>query len=259
MQLKKLKKWFRLADNLFMGMITRYQKPGGFLQLLALIETCGKAKQENFLSIIEKEDPRWAVAIKQKMLSIEKILSWSDAQVTEIFTRVNEITLATALHGFKASDVDRIMSTFSHSQKRRIDDIKSTKSSDNVAEISTAFVKVIEEVRAMIKDGSIRLEKFAPEMVIENEIEDKIGKSLTGAHSDHHSTPTANKVTPIHAEVAVPNMDSFGTPSASAGDTSAELKDLRYKVQVLNHENNQLKTELKNIKEKISQIKKLAA
>jgi hypothetical protein len=240
-----------------MGTLLRYQKAGGFLQLLALIETCGKAKQENFLHMIEKEDPRWAIAIKQKMLSIDKILSWSDDQVAEIFARVNEITLATALHGLKPADCERVMRTFSHSQKRKIEDLKAAKSSAP-ADVSAAFIKVIEEVRSMIKDRYIQLEKFAPEMVIEPEIEDRIGKSLGSAHSDGHAPQTST--TPF--EPGVPNMDSFGhdhSPAPASGESAAELKDLRYKVQSLHHENNQLKTELKMLKEKIGQIKKLAA
>lgn len=237
-----------------MSTLSRYQKPGGFQQLLALIETCGKSKQENFLNMIEKEDPRWAAAIKQKMLSMDKILSWSDNQVAEIFSRVNEITLATALHGLKPEDCERVMRTFSHSQKRRIEDLKNSKS-PGPADISSAFVKVIEEVRNMIKERYIQLEKFAPEMVIEPEIEDKIGKSLGSAsHESMNSSAQAS------AEPQVPNMDGFGQPNDNPpAEYAAELKDLRHKVKVLYHENTKLKDELKILREKIGQIKKLAA
>ena len=39
-----------------MSTLSRYQKSGGFIQLVQLIETCGKQKQDNFLSMIEKEE-----------------------------------------------------------------------------------------------------------------------------------------------------------------------------------------------------------
>lgn len=235
-----------------MSMLSRYQKPGGFLQLLALIETCGKAKQENFLNMIEKEDPRWAAALKQKMLTIEKILSWDDNTVAEIFTRVPEITLATALHGWGDAEWERISKTFSHSHKRKIEDLKNSKNA-TPAEISSAFVKIIEEVRHMVKDGYIKFEKFAPELAIESEIEEKIGRSMPGTRpADAAPTETSS------AEPEVPNMDGFGAP-APTGEHAAELKELRHKVHVLHHENTQLKNELKILKEKMTQIKKLSA
>lgn len=231
-----------------MSMISRYQKAGGFIQLLQLIETCGKQKQDNFLSIIEKESPIWATIIKQKMLSLEKIMSWDDNTVAEIFSRVNELTLATALHGFSEDSWIKISKTFSHLQKRRIEDLKSSRT-PSPADISTAFVKVLEEVRSMIKDGHLRIEKFAPELAIEENIEDKIAKGEFGASSA--SIPAdepANDGSTLR----------FDLPSQGGADTN-EIKELRLKVQSLYQENVGLKNEVKVLKEKITQIKKLAA
>ena len=105
-----------------MSMLSRYRKSGGFKQLLMLIETCGKQKQENFLKLIEAEDAKWAQAVKTKMLSMEKILSWDAEVLAEIFSRVQDLTMATAMHGLTEDDWKKISSTFSHSQIRKLEE-----------------------------------------------------------------------------------------------------------------------------------------
>ena len=101
-----------------MSMLSRYRKSGGFVQILQLIETCGKKKQDNFLRMIEEEDPKWAEALQEKMLTMDKILDWDDNTVAEIFSRVQEMTLATAAHGFTPEQYEKVTKMFSHSQKR---------------------------------------------------------------------------------------------------------------------------------------------
>ena len=245
-----------------MSMISRYQKAGGFIQLLQLIETCGKQKQENFLSIIEKESSAWANVIKQKMLSLDKIMSWDDNTVAEIFARVNELTLATALHGFSEENWAKISKTFSHLQKRRIEDLKNSKK-PSTADISTAYVKILEEVRAMIKDGHLRVDKFAPELVLDENIEEKISRGELGG-GVFDTSRKAQEVAAVSSDVTSEGttlkfeLNAQGAPAGSANDTG-EIKDLRLKVQALYQENVALKNEIKVLKEKIGQIKKLAA
>ena len=53
-----------------MSMISRYKRPGGFVQLLSLIETSTAAKKEKFLEIVRSESESWANAIEQRVLTI---------------------------------------------------------------------------------------------------------------------------------------------------------------------------------------------
>ena len=69
--------------NISMSMIDRYRKKGGFVQLLNLIETMGKDKQEKFLKMIGDESPNWSVEIRKRLLSIDKILSWNPSYLAE--------------------------------------------------------------------------------------------------------------------------------------------------------------------------------
>lgn len=235
-----------------MAMLSRYQKSGGFLQILKLIETCGKQKQENFLNMIHLEDPRWAETIKLKMLTIDRIFAWPEDVLAEVCGRLQPITLATIRHGLDDEKWEKLVRTLSHSQKRAIDDLANSKKSDS-PEISAAFIKVIEEVRTLIKDGYLRVEKFAPELHIEDGIEEKIGKSM-GVVQSGSPSPAAE----------VPNMDfpsmhSDGAVTADDPNVVAELKSLRSKVLQVTNEVNGLKTENKVLKERLTQIKKLAA
>jgi flagellar motor switch protein FliG len=56
-----------------MDLLRRYHKPGGFLQLVQLIETCGPQKQQQLLTSIEKESLEWANEVRAKILTINRI------------------------------------------------------------------------------------------------------------------------------------------------------------------------------------------
>ena len=214
-----------------MGMLSRYQRPGGFIQLIQLIETCGKQKQDNFLNIIEGEDPRWARAVREKMLTIEKMLNWNDNTIAEVSKGLAVLTLATAMHGLSSEQSSRLLQTHTHAQKRTIDDLFKT-NSPSPAEISAAFLKIIEEARAMMLDGRLRAEKFAPELIISENIEELLAQAavpLTPAVTSERSTPTAQ-------------------PAAKAIN-SAEL--LQKKIRDLVQENERLRAEVQELREKL--------
>ena len=104
-------------------MLDRYKKAGGFAQLLKLIETSGAAKQAKFLDLVRQEDPRWWRTIEKKMLNMDRIFSWGEGPVGEIFVRVQELTLVIAKHGISEEHWEMGMKTFSHGQRRRIEDL----------------------------------------------------------------------------------------------------------------------------------------
>jgi len=235
-----------------MSMLSRYQKSGGFIQLLQLIETCGKQKQDNFLNIIEGEDPRWAQTIKEKMLTVEKVVHWDESVLAEIAARLQPLSLATLLHGLKKEDGERFLKTFTHAQKRIIEDLFASKK-PTPAEINSAYMKVLQEVRYMITHAFIRIDKFAPEMVIPEDIEETLGKAhgIPTPHIVAHQTrhqPAARSLEHDH------HASTHGDPHAN----SDELNQLRSQVTSLAHENETLKNELRIARDKLMQIKKIA-
>ena len=92
-----------------MAMLDRYKKKGGFVQLLQLIETSPKAKQEQFLSLIASESPAWEEALRKKTITAEKILSWAPEVLAEVVTRLPPLTVSVILHGMASDEVDRIL------------------------------------------------------------------------------------------------------------------------------------------------------
>jgi hypothetical protein len=58
-----------------MGMLDRYKKKSGFVQLLTLIETSSKQKQDQFLSLIGQEDSCLGECTEIKLLTIERSLA----------------------------------------------------------------------------------------------------------------------------------------------------------------------------------------
>lgn len=215
-----------------MSMLNRYKKTGGFVQLVSLIETLGPAKQEKFLSMIQGEDAAWMEAVKQKMLTIDKIFSWSEDTISEIVRRMPTKSLASALKGLKEDQVKKAYALMSNSEKRKIEDEMSSLS-DKPEEAQANVLKLIETTRKMIIDTDLRVDSFAPEMIIEEGIEAKLAAAPT-----KNAKPTAVK------EVTPPITTS--------------VVQLQNMVAALTRENNQLKSELQLLKQQLEQRKRSA-
>ena len=240
-------------------MLDRYRKPGGYVQLLNLLETSGKEKQEKFLNLIRQEDARWADSIEKKMLSIKTIFSWNQETIAEIIGVLQEMTVAVAMHGFDEETKAKIYATLSHSQKRKIDDLFSTHK-PTAAEISTMYMKIITEVRKMISDGRLRMDKIDPELIIEYGIEEKLKKQSVSTDGGH--------VVELHSDVIeaadgstlrfnLPNEEPENVAPAANGNHEAEVIQLRKRINTTNQENMALKTEVAKLKMKLDQIRKI--
>lgn len=222
-----------------MAMIDRYKKKGGFAQLLALMETSGKDKQDKFLKIIEDESVVWAKAIKQKMLSIQRFFNWDDNTVAEVVGTLNDLTVAVTSIGVDDKQKDKLFKMMDHSRKRKIEFILQEKK-PNQSEINSAFMQVLTEVRKMINEGYIRLDKVDPELHWDSNFEEKL---ISGLLFDYDAPHTPAQET--------------GSPAPERVNTQ-ELETLRRKVSQLSQENDSLKQKLSQAEEKLDQIRKIA-
>ena len=152
-----------------MSMLARYKKPGGFEQLLQLIETCNPKKQESFLKLIEQENANIASLIKEKMLSVDKILNWNQQVVVEITTQVPTKVLAICLSGKPQPVVDKAIATFTHLQKQEIHTMINEKKPTS-GEMEAACTKLIQTVRMLHNQKRIRLEKIDPKLDIPQDL-----------------------------------------------------------------------------------------
>lgn len=229
-------------------MLDRYRKPGGFIQLLQLIETTGMQKREAFLKMIQDEDPHWAQAIERKMLTLDRILKWDDNTLAELMGRIHELTLSVAIHGVGKDREERILKSFASGRRRRIMELVQTKT-PSANEISSAYVKIIEEVRSLLKQGIFRAEKFDADLIIEENIEEKLGDG------------TPARANPAVMESTTPMLEPEDVESLKmeAQSNHAEaVEKMSRQLLLLSAENKKLKNEVKTMKDKLEQIRKIA-
>jgi hypothetical protein len=259
-------------------MLDRYRKPGGFVQLLALIETCHQPKQEKLLEIIAQEDRRWSETVRSKMLSIDRIYSWDDQALAEIFGTLQDLTVAVALHAATPELKSRVTGFFTHGRIRKIEDLLGTKG-PTAAEIAATHMKIVESVRKMESDGFIRFEKIDPSLVISDDIDDDLShppvpgetvplKSVSGATkpAGTASSRVLHSYSPLSEHLAAQNETSGqSTPAYTPNQSSdvnesrlMEIQTLKKRVAEMSKENAVLRHELSIARSKLDQIKKIA-
>ncbi len=231
-------------------MLDRYRKSGGFIQLLNLLETCGTQKQEKFMTMIREEDPRWAETLEKKMLSLPRIFSWPHEAIAEVAGNLNELTIIVAFHGLDQAQREKILKTFDNFRRHRIEDLFSSRS-PLPSEIQTMLAKVIAEVRKMITEGRLRMDKFDPPLVIEDDIEMHLEKAEEDATA---LAMIASESNIIHLKNACEAEAHAKAGSHNHRDDVASLKKV---ISSLTHENAALKNEVSHLRIKLEQIKKI--
>lgn len=229
-------------------MLDRYKKKGGFFQLLQLLETSPSAKREQFLTLIAGESPVWEEALRQRILTITRVYSWDGQYLVEIFSRVQPMTLAYALHGNPPEQIEQLLSCLPPISKRKITDLM-TESNPSAAEKGTCISKMLSEVRGFISQGIIRLDKVDPELHIPENIEEVLSSTV-------HAVPLYE--TDAMKKDSKPNIVGDNDGAVAAPANSQETEFLKRKVNQLASEVNALKHENSVLKDKLAQIKKIA-
>lgn len=235
-------------------MVDRYKKSGGFVQLLQVIETCGPKKYDQFMGIITEEDPSWAEAIKEKMLTFDKILDWQPEILLEVLANVNSLAFCTALKGIAPDLQNKFLSALSHQERRkleqRLDDIK-----PNANEISSCVMKVVSETRALLTAGTLKAAKIDQALVIPEAYEEK----LSLKNSLNPTTVTTDSTYFSDTETSGTSAVAVGSSGFAAGTTGAiELDKLQKKLVILTREYQIVKQENSVLKDKLEKIKKIA-
>jgi hypothetical protein len=237
-----------------MSSLSRYKRSGGFFQLLSLIETFGPQKREKFIEMIEQESPVWAKALREKILTIDRVFTWPDQVITEVFKRLPPKSQAYALTGLKDEYRAKVEQFLSTSEKRRLDDVLS-ESQPKPDEVASTMVKLLEVSRQMLKDREIHAEKFDDGLLIAEDFESKLEAEAGGFTPPPPAASEPEAPVPIHQrEVQMP------PPSAAVGsnDHSAEVYQLQKNLAAVLKENKTLKDEVKLLRGKLEQIKKIA-
>ncbi len=251
-----------------MGMLDRYKKKSGFSQLLALVETSGKQKQDQFLGLIAQESPAWEKALRTKILSAEAIFEWPQEHLSEILSRLQPLTLAMALHGTPTEKFDQILGCLPNSTKRKISELMNDKT-PSPAEKMTCLMKVVTEVREFIKQGIVKLEKIDPNLVIPENIEDLLASGSNGPTLVPNETAqsvqsepkevSAASIFETGAELKFENrVEQYKESERHHASMKEEVDFLKKKVNTLSAENSQLKQEVNVLRNKLDQIRRIA-
>lgn len=249
-----------MPKNITMSSLQRYKKSGGFFQLLSLIETFGVQKREKFLEMIDGESPAWARALREKMLSLERIFTWPDQVVVEVFKRMPPKSQAFALEGLKDDQKAKVMPFFSPSEQRRLTDVL-TESKPKPEEVQAVLVKLVEVARKCIQDREIHPEKFDPVLMIPDDFENKIETQyhVAGATTPYAKSDTGASITAAKPEPEQGANLKYDIPAPAASEAAnAEVYQLQRTLAGVLKENKSLKEEVKGLQSRLDQIKKIA-
>ena len=228
-----------------MSMLERYKKKGGFIQLLNLIETSEKAKQEKFLKLIAGENSTWEPELRKKMLTIEKVMNWNPIYLREIFPRMPALQLAMIVGGLAAEKAEKIKSILTSRELKNVNEILEFKV-PNASETVTGQSKLFTEIRKMLQEGLLKTETVCPEMSIAQNIEEQLnGEEKIKIQVDNMSSVTKA-------------AEKVETTDGATKNVSDEIQTLKKKVTSLTQENQNLMQENKIFRDKLAQIKKIA-
>jgi hypothetical protein len=181
------------------------------------------------------------------VLTVEKILSWSPENLSEIVTRLPALTVSVIFHGMPSEEVERIISALPPITRRKM--------TDGIAEVNptpgekvTCQMKMQSEVRGYISQGILKLDKIDPDLLIPENIEDILESHFAGLSN-------------VDLENIKSEVGKTGHAQSSDGDSGVhqqEIEFLKRKVNLLIGEVNALKQENVIMKDKLAQIRKLA-
>jgi hypothetical protein len=157
-----------------MSTLSRFRKPGGFQQLLLLIETCDPSKQKNLMQLVCKEDPGWAHLLKVKALTFERVLSWPSEVLMEITPPLSDLVLATVYQIAQNLQRDPLLAEkwLKGLPSLKAKEIQSLSQNQifTPAEQSVAVIKVIQTVRELESKGILRFANFDPLLEIDQRL-----------------------------------------------------------------------------------------
>lgn len=156
------------------ALLQRFRKPGGFTQLLALIETCDPLKQKSLLHLVGNEDPGWAYLVKLKMITVERVLSWPVETLMEITTHLPDRVLAAAWNiaiPFPQGSYlqEKWMKSLPAMKAREIKSIVDS-TAFTPSELQAAAIRIVQTVRELEEKDLLRFSQFDPALEIDKRV-----------------------------------------------------------------------------------------
>lgn len=147
-----------------MSVLARYKKPGGFRQLLRLIETSQPIKQNKLIDAIAKENPQWAEMVQAKKITVEMVLSWSDDNLVIIFENMNIKHCCLLMKSIDASYHKRFSTLFRAPKYREINEQIALIEEIKPHELMAAQFHMLETVRFLEDEHILYLSLIDPKL-----------------------------------------------------------------------------------------------
>jgi len=151
-----------------MSVLNRYRKPGGFRQLVQLIETSQPVKQAQLLKAVAHEDPNWAQLLMQKKITIDMVLAWDKSLVWIIFEAMQDRHCATLLCHLGHDWTNQVPQNLHQEKARQIRRLLLGMGDPSPAEIRAAQVHLLEVVRLLDEEKRINLRLIDPRLDLED-------------------------------------------------------------------------------------------
>jgi hypothetical protein len=245
----------KIGSAFDMGMLDRYKKSGGFIQLLTLIETSGAQKREKFLQMIKEESPLWEETLRSHVLTVEHVFSWPQEVLSEITSRIQPINLAGVLKSLPEAEHKKAFIGQTPMNRRKIEEFFNEKVF-TPSEILVATEKFLIETRILCTQGVIKLDKVDHNLFIEDGIEEKLNSSTkaSGLVEKEATAIPQSTVSQIHPARKIEAQ----TESTATTAANEELTNLQKRVAGLLNEVQGLKQENTQLKDKLDRIRKIA-
>lgn len=147
-----------------MSIYSRYKKnPGGFRNLVELLETTPSERRKKMIDVGMLEDPAYTEKAMSYMMNFNDILGLGDMELAELMDKVDPRIAAFSIHQHPKEVKDRFLKC---SRPGKAADIRDYFDAPNVTlrEIGGAQLKVVQIARQLEKQGYISAKKI-PEAV----------------------------------------------------------------------------------------------
>lgn len=219
-----------------MSTIDRYKKKGGFIQILSLIESSEPAKAQKFLDIISQESKVWAQAIIDKSLTVSKISHFEERALIEALGGLPATVMAVALKDEPKEVRDRILSSQSQTQQKKIENAESDNPEPRPGDIISCKIRLVTSTRQAITEGRIKMSSLPLDLQISENVETEL--------SSANWSNALNQVTEPKAT----------SSESQSPETKQEIAELSKKAQKLQTEIKSAQIELALVLEKLKKL-----
>lgn len=229
-----------------MSVLGPYKRKGGFIRLLKLYEESHPSQKERILSLVEKESSAWAKALQQYSIRPEDFLVFDDLLWEKWWKIVGSERWVWAGFSALAPEIaQKIQQNWPSILKEAVKRVSDSNESLPPSEKQAGFIRWVQALRKMIEDDP-SLRSGGPEhWSIPEDIESRLMDMPVGS--------------PVSVS-SVQNEKSPGVEMAPGEDQwVSERNKLIQMIQHLQNENNSLRLQIRELTEKLHQIRKLAS